>query len=206
MPTSSSSRKKRLRRELLPAQCRMCSSLGNSLCRVPLRTAGHSIDLSPRLKQDQDDADDFYPAVLAAGRYAGTQVALPEAWSPHLMYVNRGLFQQAQLPLPDYTWTYDRWLEAAARLTQAEADPPVWGALYSTWFPSLLHTLWAWGGSLVSADGQRCALDSPPAVAALQWIADLWLTHRVSPSPTDLMGAPDAWRASSRCSRPVGSD
>ncbi len=147
---------------------------------------GWTHDLSPRLKQDQDDADDFYPAVLAAGRYAGTQVALPEAWSPHLMYVNRGLFKQAQLPLPDYTWTYDRWLEAAARLTQAEADPTVWGALYSTWFPSLLHTLWAWGGSLVSADGQRCVLDSPPAVAALQWIAELWLTHRVSPSPTDL--------------------
>lgn len=147
---------------------------------------GWALDLVPRLKQDQEDTDDFYPAVLAAGRYAGTQVALPEAWSPHLMYVNRGLFQQAQLPLPDHTWTYDRWFEAAARLTDLEADPPVWGALYSTWFPSLLHTLWAWGGSLLSTDGQRCALDSPPAVAALQWIAELWLTHRVSPSPTDL--------------------
>ena len=87
---------------------------------------GWALDLLPRLKQDQDDADDFYPAVLAAGRYAGTQVALPEAWSPHLMYVNRCLFEQAQLPLPDHTWTYDQWLEAAARLTQAEADPPIW--------------------------------------------------------------------------------
>ena len=136
---------------------------------------GWALDLLPRLKQDQDDADDFYPAVLAGGRYAGTQVALPEAWSPHIMYVNRGLFRQAQLPLPDHTWTYDRWLEAAARLTQVEADPPVWGALYSTWLTPLLHTLWAWGGGLLSADGQRCALDSPPAVSALQWIADLWL-------------------------------
>lgn len=146
---------------------------------------GWALDLVPRLKQDQDDASDFYPAVLAAGRYAGTQAALPEAWSPHVMYVNRGLFRQAQLPLPDHTWTYDRWLEAAARLTQAEAAPPSWGALYQTWGIPLLHTLWAWGGSLLSADGQRCALDAPPAVAALQWIADLWLTHRVAPSPTE---------------------
>ena len=146
---------------------------------------GWALDLLPRLKQDQDDADDFYPAVLAAGRYAGTQVALPEAWSPHIMYVNRGLFEQAQLPLPDHTWTYDQWLEAAARLTHVDADPPVWGALYNTWGMPLLHTLWAWGGSLVSADGQRCALDSPPAVSALQWIADLWLTHRVAPAPAE---------------------
>lgn len=151
---------------------------------------GWSHDLLPRLKQDQEDADDFYPAVLAAGRYAGTQVALPEAWSPYIMYVNRGLFEQAQLPLPDHTWTYDRWLEAAARLTQADADPPIWGALFHTWGMPLLHTLWAWGGSLVSADGQRCALDSPLAVSALQWIADLWLTHRValSPAEANLMG------------------
>ena len=154
---------------------------------------GWALDLLPRLKQDQDDADDFYPAVLAAGRYAGTQVALPEAWSPHLMYVNRRLFEQAQLPLPDHTWTYDRWLEAAARLTQVDADPPVWGALYSTWFTPLFHTLWAWGGGLLSADGQRCALDSPPAVAALQWIADLWLKHRVSPSPADLRRLRGNW-------------
>ena len=154
---------------------------------------GWALDLLPRLKQDQDDADDFYPAVLAGGRYAGTQVALPEAWSPHTMYVNRGLFRQAQLPLPDHTWTYDRWLEAAARLTQVEADPPVWGALYSTWLTPLLHTLWAWGGGLLSADGQRCALDSPPAVSALQWIADLWLKHRVSPSPADLRRLRGIW-------------
>ena len=139
-------------------------------------------DLLPRLKQDQDDIGDFYPAVLAAGRYAGTQVALPEAWSPHIMYVNRGLFEQAQLPLPDHTWTYDQWLAAAARLTQAEAAPPIWGALYQTWIIPLLHTLWAWGGSLLSTDGQQCALGSPQAVNALQWIADLWLKHRVSPS------------------------
>ncbi len=154
---------------------------------------GWALDLLPRLKQDQDDADDFYPAVLAAGRYAGTQVALPEAWSPYIMYVNRGLFEQAQLPLPDHTWTYDRWLEAAARLTQAEADPPIWGALYNTWGMPLLHTLWAWGGSLVSADGQRCALDSQPAVAALQWIADLWLKHRVAPSLADLRRLRGIW-------------
>ncbi len=147
---------------------------------------GWALDLLPRLKQDQDDADDFYPAVLAAGRYAGAQVALPESWSPHIMYVNRGLFEQAQLPMPDHTWTYDRWLEAAARLTDLEADPPVWGALYSDLPGPLLHTLWAWGGGLLSADGQRCVLDSPPAVAALQWIADLWLKHRVAPSPADL--------------------
>ena len=142
-------------------------------------------DLLPRLKQDQEDADDFYPAVLAAGRYAGIQVALPEAWSPHVMYVNRGLFEQAQLPLPDHTWTYDLWLEAAARLTQADADPPIWGALYNTWGMPLLHTLWAWGGTLLSTDGQRCVLDSPLAVTALQWIADLWLTHRVAPAPAE---------------------
>ena len=156
---------------------------------------GWVLDLLPRLKQDQDDADDFYPAVLAAGRYAGTQAALPEAWSPHIMYVNRGLFRQAQLPLPDHTWTYDQWLEAAARLMQAEADPPIWGALYATWPTPLLQTLWAWGGSLLSTDGQRCALDSPPAVAALQWIADLWLKHRVSPSPAeaDLMSQRGHW-------------
>ena len=159
------------------------------MCRVLPGTAGLTTSL-PRLKQDQEDADDFYPAVLAAGRYAGTQVALPEAWSPYIMYVNRGLFEQAQLPLPDHTWTYDRWLEAAARLTQADADPPIWGALFHTWGMPLLHTLWAWGGSLVSADGQRCALDSPVAVSALQWIADLWLTHRValSPAEANLMG------------------
>ena len=164
---------------------------------------GWALDLLPRLKQDQDDADDFYPAVLAAGRYAGTQVALPEAWSPHIMYVNRGLFEQTQLPLPDHTWTYDRWFEAAARLTDVEADPPVWGALYSDLLGPLLHTLWAWGGSLLNADGQRCALDSPPAVAACSG-SPICGSSTGSPHRRPICGACVA--ASSRCSRPAGSD
>ena len=64
---------------------------------------GWSHDLLPRLKQDQDDADDFYPAVLAAWALRWCPGGAARGLVPYIMYVNRGLFEQAQLPLPDHT-------------------------------------------------------------------------------------------------------
>ena len=130
MPPSSPSRKKTLASRVAAGTVSDVFELAEAF--VPRAAQdGWALDLLPRLKQDQEDADDFYPAVLAAGRYAGTQVALPEAWSPYIMYVNRGLFEQAQLPLPDHTWTYDRWLEGGGATHPSRCRPPHLGCAIS---------------------------------------------------------------------------
>ncbi|MFQ3549934.1 MAG: extracellular solute-binding protein [Armatimonadota bacterium] len=42
-----------------------------------------------------------------------------------------------------------------------------------------------WGGSIFNEDGTKCVLDSPEAIAAIQFMQDLIYKYRVSPSPID---------------------
>ena len=40
-----------------------------------------------------------------------------------------------------------------------------------------------WGGRIYSEDGTRCVVDSPEAVAGVQYLHDLIYRHHVMPGP-----------------------
>ena len=145
-------------------------------------------DLTDLIARDaaEIELDDFYPELLAAGRYDGRQILLPRWFNVALLYYNRTLFDAAREPYPTADWTWDDYLAAAKRLTRRGPDGKVevWGTSITTgWWGEWLIYVRQAGGDLFTDDVNRCLLDSPQAVAGMQFYLDKIYTHRVAPRP-----------------------
>ena len=133
------------------------------------------------------DPDDFYPELVAACRYDGRQLLMPRWFNVALLYYNRKLFEDANEPHPTAQWTWDDYLAAATRLTRRAAngrDVEIWGSTITTgWWGEWLIYVREAGGNLFSDDLNACLLDSPEAIAGMQFYYDKIYRHRVAPGP-----------------------
>jgi multiple sugar transport system substrate-binding protein len=111
------------------------------------------------------------------------------------LLVNEELFKQAGVPLPprgykDQTWTLERHLEAAQKLTRRSgATPEQFGSTpWGTWWAGFSWIVDAYAGATFNNDWTDTLLDRPEAIEAIQWAADLRLKHRVAPTTAEGTG------------------
>jgi multiple sugar transport system substrate-binding protein len=145
-------------------------------------------DLSDLVARDaaELDLDDFFPELLAACRYDGRQMLLPRWFNIGLLYYNRKIFDDANEPYPSPDWTWDDYLAAAKRLTRRSPDPnlEIWGSTITTgWWGEWLIYVRQSGGQLFTSDMNRCLLDSPQAIAGMQFYYDKIHKHGIAPRP-----------------------
>jgi ABC-type glycerol-3-phosphate transport system substrate-binding protein len=132
------------------------------------------------------------PGAVESTKYQGktygyvTQIGVPG------LLVNEELFKQAGVPLPpkgykDQTWTLDRFLEAAQRLTRRSGDTAeVYGSTpWGTWWAGFNWITETFGGTTFNADWTDTLLDKPEVTQAQLWAADLRLKHRVAPTSAE---------------------
>jgi multiple sugar transport system substrate-binding protein len=128
-------------------------------------------------------------------RHRNTLWALPLDSNPSAMFVNRDLFAQSGVALPASSWKAPNWawtdfLAAARSLTKPGASPDqmVFGAAVADNLKTPAIAVWGYGGDLFDKELTRSTLDSPRAIEALQFMADLVVKHNVNPSPRQLQG------------------
>lgn len=124
----------------------------------------------------------FYAAFLRDGEIKGGQYAIPFQKSTPIFYYNKTVFREAGLDpeRPPQTWT--ELLEMARKLTIVRGGEVVrWGLQIpiDQWLFSAY--VMQNGGRINSEDGTRTFLDSPEAVAALQFMVDMALKEKVMP-------------------------
>ena len=124
----------------------------------------------------------FYPAFLRDGEIKGRQYAIPFQKSTPIFYYNKAAFREAGLDpeRPPQNWT--ELLEMAKKLTIVRGGEVVrWGLQIpiDQWLFSAY--VMQNGGRINSEDGTRTFLNSPEAVAALQFMVDMALKDRVMP-------------------------
>lgn len=147
------------------------------------------------------DVDNIWPSLLYRFRWdeatrtlgAGDLYTVPREMGSTVMYINKDLFQEAgvELPDPNTPLTFDEMVELGYRLTvDADGHHPgeegfnpnrveVWG-IGDIWFENAIYNN---GGLLLSEDGREwVAPDDQNTIDALQWISDLIHVHQVSPS------------------------
>ena len=129
-------------------------------------------------QSDLIHATDFYTQAWQGFQFNGQQVCLPISVSGLMVYYNKKLFDDARLAYPQAGWTWDEFLADARALTKGQDQ---FGVAIEPEFNNLLPFIWQNGGDLLTADGQKLALDTPAATAAVQFFVDLQSKYHVAP-------------------------
>ncbi len=101
------------------------------------------------------------------------------------LYYNKDLFDQNGVAVPDGTWTTETLASTAAQLTKRSGDTAdLLGYAPSVgYFNGLCQVIPSFGGEPLSADGKTMTFTEEKARAAIQWLADLYVTSKVAPTP-----------------------
>ncbi|WP_020621236.1 ABC transporter substrate-binding protein [Paenibacillus daejeonensis] len=155
---------------------------------------GAMLDITDRLEASDHPAaqmDDYYEASLQPFTHEGQQFGLPWLQQPIMMYVNKGLFDEAELSYPDENWTWEDFSAAMTALTKDgngnnpgddgfnASNTVQWGFTLNGW-PPIQMFVWQNGGEVLTEDGES-PIDSPEATEAMQFYAEL-LNGPLTPS------------------------
>lgn len=133
------------------------------------------------VKEDVYFADDWKEMF-----WNGKMYLAPFDNSPAMLWYNVDLFDAAGVAHPptkfdDPNWTWETFLETATQLTSGEGATKQFGWVGERDWRYQLNWIWSNGGSLLNETKTECVVDTPEAIAALQWSADLILKHQVWP-------------------------
>jgi len=129
------------------------------------------------------DLADYYPGILQIAQFDGSTYGLPWIAAPVVMFYNKALFDAAGLDYPTADWTWDDFLTNAEALTvDTDADGSVdqWGFISNGWPPPQMF-IWQAGGEVISEDFATSPIDSPEAVAGMEFYLELTYNPAVSP-------------------------
>lgn len=138
-------------------------------------------------------ATTFFPSALTALSWNNQLYALPRDISNLVVFYNQDLFQQANVPVPSADWTFETMLQRAQQLTRdmdGDDKPDQFGISFMGKPPLFwLPFVWSQGANLFGADLKTFQLDTPQALEALQFYADLRHRWHVAPTRQDVGNA-----------------
>jgi multiple sugar transport system substrate-binding protein len=148
--------------------------------------SGVAMDLTDEIRSwGLDLEQDIWNGANATTTYDGRVYGFPANVAVDCLWYHRDLLAASDVTLPEGPMTWEQFLPIAQTLTLRDANGRVtqfgFGLDWYRWEQYVRQ----WGGSTYSPQGTRCTLDSPQAIAALQFMFDLVYTHRVSPSPVE---------------------
>jgi ABC-type glycerol-3-phosphate transport system substrate-binding protein len=100
---------------------------------------GLLVDLTPLIQKSRVDLKPF-EAVLADLRQGNSLFVLPYAVNPQLVVYNPDLVKAAGVTLPQDTWTWDQFRQAAKSLSRGAGVDKVWG--FDCLYPEELSYIW----------------------------------------------------------------
>src|SRR5690606_5685490 len=99
--------------------------------------------------------------------YDGRVYALPKGWTTKVMAVNKDIFNELGLALPNENWSLEDFRQTAIRIT----DPQ--GGRYGSM--ELWDTLWMYtnGGRILADDNETVVFDEPAAVIGFEFAVEM---------------------------------
>lgn len=138
-------------------------------------------DLTPFIAKDPNfKLSDFYPNIVDIARRGSELYAIPNDFTPMVMYYNRRLFDEAKVPYPKPGWTFDEFRATAKALTKKDQ----YGFVFANWFPGWIMWLWNNGGDVFTPDLSRAssALDSDKNVQTVQFLREMIEVDKSAPT------------------------
>ena len=142
----------------------------------------HLLDVDPLIATHPEfNLDDFYPLALNAVRQGGRLRGLPSEVDLVVIYYNKDLFDQANVPYPAISWTRDDFLETAVALRKGLPEREM---AFCAQVDEAMPFIYAHGGAV--KQGRDYTLTDPRTIEAVRWFAELALVHDVMPLPQRL--------------------
>ena len=140
------------------------------------------LDLTDRIKNSKKINLNNYPEGLVE-LYSpdNKNYATPKDYDTTALWYNKALFDEAGIPYPDETWTWDTLLETAKKLTNKENKIYGFGAPLNS-HEGYYNFIFQNGGYILSDDKKKCGYDDKKTLEALRWYIDLGLKEGVSPT------------------------
>jgi len=154
-------------------------------------------DLSTFVEKEGEEKflEDFYPVSLKLVTVDGKIWGIPKNIVAMMLVYNSQMFREAGLDPSNPPKNWGEFLEAAKALT---SPPDHWGAAivmgkagFDLRFPGVLR---GFGGSFLTPDWKRSALNTPQAKEAFNYVVDLARKYKVMPPGVDTVDCNDARR------------
>lgn len=132
--------------------------------------------LDEYVKKDPSVAiDDFYQGLLNYNRFDGKLFGLPAGFSTRVVFYNKKLFNEANVPLPTDDWTWEDFKSAAKQLTVRDKKQYGFAVRSEPDTYDLQQFVWSNGSSFISPDGKAIEgyMNSKETAEALQIFSDL---------------------------------
>jgi len=148
--------------------------------------SGIAWDITDELRKRGIDVEsDCWNVVVPSAVLNGRVYGFPTNAGNSAIWLNKDIFDKFHEPYPQSPWKWEQFVKVAQRLTIRDEHGRVkqFGFLgdWGLWPFVVLQ----WGGHQYSADGTRCTLDSPEAIAGIQFLHDLVYKYRVMPNPVE---------------------
>lgn len=134
------------------------------------------------------DEDVFFTNLYESYKYDGEYYAIPVGADTSVLFYNKGLFEENNIPLPTAETTWEELADAAKKLTKRDENgiPTVVGTDSVTgWWQYILYS---YDGKVVDDmnNPTEVVFESEAALKTLQWINDNWKEEGgFSPSDND---------------------
>jgi len=132
-----------------------------------------------------DVKQEVWPAVFPNILHEGRVYGFPTNAAVNAIWFNKDIFDKYGVPYPKGFMTWEEFLPLAQKLTiRDERGRIVQFGLLCDWWNWKQFVI-QWGGRIYTPDGTRCIIDSPEAVAGVQFLHDLIYKYHVMPSPVE---------------------
>ncbi|WP_426625312.1 ABC transporter substrate-binding protein [Leifsonia sp. McL0607] len=156
---------------------------------------GKIAPITDQVKSGAIDPKNYSQALDDMYSYKGVQYGVPKDFDTVAVWVNKDLFAQAGVALPDASWTWDEFQKAAAEISSKLKAQGAYGAAgnlaggQTTYYDTILQA----GGNVISDDHAQSQYDTPEAEKGVQFWTDL-IASGGSPSVKQLTDtASDKW-------------
>lgn len=137
-------------------------------------------DLRPWLETDKTfHRSDYFSNVFDSETRNGAIYAIPNDFTPMVVYFNKRLFDKAGVPYPTSDWNFTKFREVAQKLTTAgehKGDPPKqYGFAFKDWPPGWVMWLWSSDADYLDTQSGRAegVLDSSATVQTVSFLTGL---------------------------------
>jgi len=167
------------------------------------------VDITESLTNSEAlNLSDYYEGVIESAYYDGSYWGLPWIANPIIIYYNKTLFDNAGVPYPSPTdtWNWNDFVAISEQFvgTTNHRGESVYATVIDGW-PNLETFLWAGGGDIIAEDYETILLDSPGSLAGLNLLQTI-LTKRLSPTYSEVrsLGGNNVWFERSRVAMFMG--